>query len=153
MTRYFPSGHERRSGSVVRSEQKIQKKWTEVLGITETAEPLWAGQSEGVEPGQQGSTGPAGPGTDAPPQPVMSRDRAAAAPGGEALQTGLSSEEAPPADGGPAADKRLLSSGVVVVAVAAREAQQAGENPSEPPPTNPVLVPPQQVEKRFNVEG
>lgn len=69
----------------------------------------------------------------------MSRDRAATAPGGEALQTGLTSEEAQPAD------KRLQSSGVVVVAVAAREDQQAGENPSEPPPTNPVMVPPQQV--------
>lgn len=85
-----------------------------------------------------------GPVTDAA-QPVMSRDRTVAAPGGDGVQTVVSSDSGDMLDGGTAGDKRLISN-----AVAGGREAQVGENPSEPPPTNPVLVPPQQVQMGTN---
>ena len=83
---------------------------------------------------------PAGPGAE-PGQAVPSRDRAAG--GADAAQTLVGPDGGADAlDGGSAADHRLFSG-----ALAGGRDAQAGENHSEPPPTNPVLVPPQQVEQ------
>lgn len=73
-------------------------------------------------------------------QPVMSRDRAVAAPCADGIQTvvGL-------LDGSNSGEKRLMSN------AGSREAQ-AVENPTEPPPTNPVLVAPQQVQMESRIK-
>lgn len=70
----------------------------------------------------------------------MNRDRAAAAPCGDGIQTVVGTDGTDMLDGRNAGEKRLISN---VMAVS-REAQ-AVENPTEPPPTNPVIIAPQQV--------
>ena len=86
----------------------------------------------------------AGPVADAV-QSVMSRDRA---PDGDGIQTVVGPDSGDGLDGVAAGEKRLFSN-----AVAGGRDVQAGENHSEPAPTNPVLVPPPQVDAWINVWG
>lgn len=83
----------------------------------------------------------AGPVTDTV-QPVMNRDRAVPLPGGDGVLTVVSPDGGDMLDGGGGADKRLFPNN----AAAGGSDPQAMENHTEPPPTNPVLVPPQQVD-------
>lgn len=93
-------------------------------------------------------------------QAVISRDRPAAGPVADPVQTPVSRDRAilqvPNCENGlqtlvgPDGGDMLDSAGtgdkrVFAGSVSGGRESQAGENHSEPPPTNPILIPPQQV--------